>query len=165
MLQTKSVNKICEIIAMTMMLKRDYENPLQNFMLGLVDMLEAESAESQSLERGKGSNFPQTIYETTSTPGSDSIGISTSPAHHYSQPAASSHPGTPDKKRPISQTSFEAQSTETTPNKLAQPEAKVQALQDSFARTIINQLWFGQIGIPWARGRKMFLTYTEFFPL
>ena len=134
-------------------------HPLQDMMLGLVDLLEAESAESQSLERRKGSRSCQIVYETASISDSDDVQSSMAP-EHYESPNTKSY----DAKRPISQTSFESRSTETTPNKLVQVEAKVQALQNSFVKAIINQLWLGQIGIPWATGRKMFLTYAEFAP-
>jgi hypothetical protein len=140
-----------------------YMNPLQDLMLGLVDMLEAESEESQSLEREKSAVPALVTYEATSTVASDGTGFSSTPARAQSQPPSSYT--TPAKKRPISQTSFEAHSTETTPNKLVQPEAKVQALQNTFVRNIINQLWLGDIPIPWARGRTMLLTYTECSPL
>ena len=131
-------------------------------MLGLVDMLEADSEESQSLEREKRAFSSQAIYESTLIPASESSTtfISTSAPHFHS-----SSYRTPDKKRKASQSSFEVHSTETTPNKLIQPEAKVQALQNSFVKNIINHLWFGEINIQWARGRRMFLTYTEFFHL
>src|SRR5947207_3039954 len=50
---------------------------------------------------------------------------------------------------------------EMTPTKLRQPEAKIQALQNQFVRTIIGKLWQGEIVISWAKGRHMFLTYDE----
>ena len=52
---------------------------------------------------------------------------------------------TPSGKRRISETSFGSRSTEATPTKLVHPEAKVQALQDTFVKTIINTLWLGKI--------------------
>ena len=138
--------------------KKLYNNPLQDLFLGLVDMSELESDESQSLDRDK-STIPSLItYETKSALPTDGPELTT-PSRPETQ--ASSSDTTPAKKRPISQTSFDAHSTEGTPNKLAQPEAKVQALQNTFVRNIINQLWLGDIPITWARGRKMFLTYTE----
>jgi len=137
---------------------------LQDLLLGLVDMLEAESEESQSLEREKSAHSSRITYkEETSTGLSDGSGFCATPPQLQSELPPSSQ-GTPGKKRPISQTSFEAHSTETTPNKLEQAEAKVQALQNTFVRNIINQLWRGAIPIPWARGRRMILTYTEFVP-
>jgi hypothetical protein len=139
-----------------------YMNPLQEFMLGLVDMFESESEESQSLEREKSAIPALIAYEATRTVASDGADFSTPSARPLSQPPPSY--STPSKKRPISQTSFDAHSTESTPNKLVQPEVKVQALQNTFVRTVINQLWLGDIPIRWASGRKMFLTYTEFFP-
>ena len=142
------------------LMEKLYMHPLQDMMLGLVDLLEAESAESQSLERRKGSRSCQIVYETASISDWDDVRSSMAP-EHFDSPNTND---TPTRKRPISQTSFESRSTETTPNKLVQVEAKVQALQNSFVKAIINQLWLGQIGIPWARGRKMFLTYAEFSP-
>lgn len=144
--------------------ERLYESPLRDLMLGLVDMLEADSEESQSLEREKNS-LSQIVYEATSTSLSDSPSLSTTlpSTPQTSKPhfPPSSYQ-TPDKKRKVSDTSFEIHSTETTPNKLVQPEAKVQALQNTFVKNIINELWMGEIKVPWVKGRHVFLSYTEF---
>jgi hypothetical protein len=67
-----------------------------------------------------------------------------------------------NNKRKISVTSFGTRSTESAPPKLIQAEAKVQTLQDKFIETSINKMWQGYIDMPWIRGRRMHLRYTEF---
>ena len=52
-------------------------------------------------------------------------------------------------------------STETTPTKWTQPEAKVQGLLNSFVKALINGLWYGNIDMPWVKGRYMYMTYSE----
>jgi hypothetical protein len=139
-----------------------YNGPLRDFMHFIVDLLETDSEESQSREKEKGTMTPTIIYSPMSDSQLDrgSSTSSTSPT----QPRYPSTYVTPTTKRKISDTSFETHSTETTPTKLVQPEAKVQSLQNTFVNTIINKLWYGKIDIPWARGRHMFLTYTECIP-
>jgi hypothetical protein len=66
-------------------------------------------------------------------------------------------------KRNFSDTSFGTVSAETTPVKLKKPEAYVQSLQNTFVNTIVLELWYGQIDVPWAKGRHMFLTYDKYF--
>ena len=142
-----------------------HDNPQQDVLLLLVDILEMDSEESQYLEKEKGSLTSAVIYHTMSEAvpeeqsSSSAIMPSTPP---YSQPHFPLSYETPTNKRKISETSFGTRSTETTPNKLAHPEAKVQSLQNKFVDTIINKLWGGQINVSWAKGRHMFLNYAEF---
>ena len=137
---------------------KHYDNPLRNFMLSLVNLLETDSQEAHELdvEKGKGVVVIRTSDEQPLEPMTQST---TPPYTHTRFPTSFS---TPDAKRKISETSFGTRSTDSTPNKLVQAEAKVQSLQNTFVQTIINELWFGKIVIPWAQGRHMFLTYTEF---
>lgn len=70
----------------------------------------------------------------------------------------------PTKKRNISETTdstMPSNSTETTPKKMYHPETKVQSLQNKFMEALINTIWMGEVVIPWAQGRKMFLSYDE----
>jgi len=142
-----------------------YDSPLQDLMLCLVDLLETDSEEIQSLEKEKATMSLAVAYYPISTSISDvesslpSILPSTPP---YSQPRFPQSYHAIDSKRKLSETSFGTRSMETTPVKLVQAEAKVQSLQNTFVKTIINKLWLGKVDIPWAKGRHMFLTYTEF---
>jgi len=138
-----------------------YKNPLKGFLLRLVSLLTTDSQEYLSSEKEKGafSGIVPSSLPSTSTPdlkSSSSILPSTPPY----LPAANES-GAVDHKRKLSQTSIETQSTEMTPAKLVQPEDKVQALQHMFINNIVDHLWLGEVGIPWAKGRRMFLTYTE----
>jgi hypothetical protein len=146
------------------------ENPLQYVLLNLVDLVEADSEESQERERKKSKAAP-----------SEHVGGSHSPAYLISEERpttpqmgqsriptsfeCTSFERTPNNKRKVSETSFGTRSTETTPAKLDHPEAKVQSLQDTFVHTIIAKVWWGRVDITWAQGRRLFLTYTEFVPL
>jgi hypothetical protein len=134
-------------------------------MFCLVAMNNTESQESQDLEREKGKQARAVVLKPVPEPVPSAQALplgelSTTPPPSQPQFPASSYQ-TPDHKRKISQTSIEEQSTETTPHKLLQPEAKVQSLQDTFVHTILNELWASQVEIPWAKGRHMFMTYTE----
>ena len=145
--------------------KRLRQNPLQDLMLSLVDLLETDSEEFQFLEKRKTAMALAVVrdLESESPPKARDSSASHLPSTPpNSQPHFSKSYTKIDNKRKLSETSFGAQSTETTPVKLTHPEAKVQALQNTFVKTIINRLWFGKIDIPWARGRHMFLTYTEY---
>lgn len=136
-------------------------SPLRDMMFSLVDPLETDSEESQSQEKQKNTMASTIIYNP----------ISISQIAEYT-PAPSIPPQsqlhypisyyTPSGKRKISERSFGNHSTETTPAKLIHPEVKVQALQNTFVKIIINTLWLGKINIHWARGCQMFLAYTEF---
>ena len=142
------------------------DNPLQDVLLSLVDLLETESEESQSSKRDKRA-FSLVVANTTSTVSTPSSTVDNSPSilpstPPYSQPRFPLSFDEVSNKRKISQTSFGTRSTETTPNKLQQPEAKVQSLRNTFVKRIINKLWFGKISIPWARNRYMFLTYNSY---
>lgn len=140
------------------------ENPLQYVLLSLVDLLEIDSEESREREKEKVKPLPTALHNTMSTPLPISRAVfggpASTPRHaesHFTSPFQ-----TPDHKRKISDTSFGSQSTDTTPTKLDQPEAKVQSLQNKFVDAIITKLWFGQIDVGWAEGRHMFLTYSEY---
>lgn len=139
------------------------ENQLQYVMLSLVDLLETDSKEAQELERVKGKQTANVTYTSTFDRDSPALSSSSHPENNpYTHPRFPISFETPDNKRKISDTSFGTRSTESTPNKLCHPEAKVQSLQNAFVNTIITKLWSGRIDIPWAQGRHMFLTYSEF---
>jgi len=138
-------------------------NPLQDVMLLLVDFLETDSQESQTSEKEKRSTTSRLVYNASSQslPDNQTSSSAEPPTSTpYTQPRLLLSYQTPDNKRKISETSFGTCSTETTPNKLMHPEAKVQSLQNKFVDAIINRLWWGQIDIGWAKGRHMFLTYA-----
>lgn len=137
-----------------------YNSPLQDFLLCLVDFLETESEEFQSLEKEKGALSLVVAYAPPPDVESSSSVLPFTPP--YSQPRFPQSYDTVGNKRKLSETSFGTRSTETTPIKLVHPEAKVQSLQNTFVKSIINKLWLGKVGIPWARGRHIFLTYTEY---
>lgn len=137
---------------------KHYQNPLRNFMLSLVNLLETDSQEAH--ERDVEKRKQATTIRASDEPISDSTTQPTTPP--YSRTRVPNSFETPDNKRKISETSFGTRTTESTPNKLVHAEAKVQSLQNTFVQTIINELWFGKIVIPWAQGRHMFLTYAEF---
>ena len=138
--------------------------PLRDLMFCLVAMKNTDSQESQDMEREKSKQVRAAVLKpvTESVSTTQALSLAESSILRTSQPLfpASSYQ-TPDHKRKISQASIEELSTETTPHKLLQPEAKVQSLQDTFVHTIINELWASQVEIPWAKGRHMFMTYTE----
>jgi len=135
------------------------DNPLQYVLMNLVDLLEADSEESQQRERKK-AKVGHT-HVPISQPDFDERPVTP----QNTQPRFPiSFEGTLDNKRKVSDTSFGSRSTETTPTKLDHPEAKVQSLQDRFVSTIIAKVWWGKIDITWAQGRHMFLTYTEYPP-
>lgn len=140
---------------------KHYDNPLRNLMLSLVNLLETDSQESQDLKAEKGKRIAtiRTINASDELT-SDTLGRPITPP--YTEPRFPISFETPDNKPKISETSFGTRSTESTPNKLVHAEAKVQSLQNIFVQTIINELWFGKVVIPWAQGRHMFLTYAEF---
>jgi hypothetical protein len=135
------------------------DNPFLSLILRLVDLLETDSKESQELVTEKGKKVATVTYSVATTTSTEPAESSTTQARFPSSFE------TPNNKRKISETSFGTRSTETTPNKLVHPEAKVQSLQNTFVNTVIDKLWIGKIGIPWAQGRRMFLTYTEFLIL
>jgi hypothetical protein len=136
-------------------------NPLKSVLLKLMDLLETDSEESQERERKK--------FKTTSSVSSSEpdpvISQSTNErpsTPQFNQSRLPSSFKTPDiHKRKVSDTSFGTKSTETTPHKLDRPEARVQSLQDHFVEAIIENIWWGQVPIFWAQGRRMFLTYCE----
>ena len=139
-------------------------NVFQSLFLTLADMRETGSKESQEREAKKRRQVD--VIVDTSVPYSIPEEISssqpiTTPTLPYDKPRFPVGNKTPDNKRNISDTSFDAHSTETTPTKLVHPEAKVQSLQNEFVKTILSKLWWGQVDITWAKGRHMFLTYTE----
>ena len=131
-----------------------YKSPLRDLILSLVDMLETDSEESQHLEKEKHTTSPVVLYNLI-----EPADANPPPSTPQMQPAE--FPLAPTNKRKISNTSFGTRSTETTPTKLLQPEAKVQSLQNTFVKIIINTLWLGKVDVPWVKGRHMFLTYTE----
>jgi hypothetical protein len=140
------------------------DSPLEYIMEHLGGLLETDSAESQSREKEKTSKTqlevvlpdnPHGLHHQVST--LDGRPVTPQDTHPR---LPKSFKQTPGQKRNISDTSFGTRSTETTPTKLVHSEPKVQALMDTFVHTIIRKLWQGKIDIPWAEGRRMFLSYT-----
>lgn len=136
------------------------ESPLRQFLFGLVNLLETDSQESQSLEKAKDAASPVKAIPTlpASHHSNDNPlpNLPSTPSPHRPQVPRSDEPVS--HKRKISEVSNVNSSTETTPNKLIQREALVQSLQNTFINEIIAILWRGQIRIDWAKDRKMFLT-------
>ena len=62
-------------------------------------------------------------------------------------------PVTP-QKRNVSDSSFGAHSTETTPTKWVKPEASIQELQNTLVRDVLFSLYRGKVPIDWACGRR-----------
>jgi len=137
--------------------KKYRHSPLQDLLVNLASLHETPSQESQDLEKEKGKQTNQVSYnpsttEFPSTPRS-------------SQPRYPISYETPDNKRKVSEASLETRSALTTPKKLLQPEAKIQALQKDFIGVILNKVYDGHVGVHWARGRHMHLSYHECVPL
>ena len=101
---------------------------------------------------------PSTIVSVGEESDSHSTQISNTPRY-------STGFETPQKKRDLSGSSVGQQSTETTPIKWTQPETKVQTLLNTFVKTLVNGLWYGNIDMPWVKGRYMYMTYNESLPL
>jgi hypothetical protein len=139
-------------------------NPLVSVLSNLVDLLETNSKESQEREK-KMFKITPSIPSSELDPATSESSSERPFILQSSQPRFPSSFKTPDSKRKVSDTSFDAKSTETTPRKLDHPEAKVQSLQDEFVKMLIRHLWWRQVDIFWAQGRRMVLTYTEYFPL
>jgi hypothetical protein len=133
--------------------KKYSPSPLQDLLVNLASLHETSSQESQDLDKQKGKQISQVSYnpsttEPPSTPRS-------------SQPCYPTSYQTPDNKRKVSEASLETRSALTTPKKLLQPEAKIQALQKDFIEVILNKVYYGHVGIYWAKGRHMHLSYHE----
>jgi len=138
--------------------KKFLYSPLLDLLVNLASLHETPSQESQDLEKEKGKQRPQVSYNFSSTE-SPSTPRSSKPRYPISYE-------TPDNnKRKASEASLENRSALTTPTKLLQPEAKIQALQTYFIEVILNRVWGGHIDVHWARGRQMHLSYHECIPL
>jgi len=87
------------------------DNPLQYVLMNLVDLLEAESEESQQRERNK-AKVGHTQHVPVSQPDFDERPVT--PQNTQSR-FPISFEGTLDNKRKVSDTSFGSRSTETTP--------------------------------------------------
>src|SRR5579859_4473666 len=97
-----------------------------------------ESRERETKERRQADvivdiSVPYSIPEEIS--GSQTI---TTPTLPYYKPRFPVSNKTPDNKRNVSDTSFDAHSTETTLTKLVRPEA-VQFMQNEFVKTILSR--------------------------
>src|SRR5271169_6320179 len=89
--------------------QRLYENPLQDLMLSLVDLLETDSEESQSLEKEKGSQPLTMVHNPIPVliPDEKNVSISTQPSTPpYSKPRFPQSHDAADNKRKLSETSF-----------------------------------------------------------
>lgn len=124
-----------------------HKGRLRDFMLCLVNVLETDSEESQSPVKEKGMIALSMNYNPISA-SEDYRALSTPPRTQREHPKSYD---TPANKRKFSETSLATRSTETTPTKLVQPEAKVQSLQNKFVDSIINHLWFGKVDEPWVK--------------
>ena len=143
--------------------KKLASSPLRSLFNILVKMQEVESKES--LAKAKAKQYQKAIDNPIPSTASNEV-----TKQRPSTPLSFQHRfpisrETLDNKRKISDTSFGSRSTETTPTKLRQPEAVVQALQNEFVSTIIEHLWDGDIVVSWAEGRHMFLSYDESHPI
>lgn len=158
-----------------------YRNLFHDFYMLLADMQETDSQESK--ERDKFKRQKSTVNDnplagtlipapsssnprahiTPSSSESALMKINRPSTPPCDQPRYPTNIGTPTNKRNFSDTSFGNRSTETTPKKLSQLEAKVQSLQNTFVTTMINKLWLGSIDMPWVKGRCMFMTYAPYF--
>jgi hypothetical protein len=137
-------------------------NILEPLLLELVDMLDTDTKEHQTREQQK--NSQPKASSAPAIPSTISGPLHTPPPHYPRFPQSFETPV--NAKRNFSDTSFGTKSTETTPTKLTQPEAHVQSLQNSFVKEIMRRLWSGaQLKVPWAEGRRMFLTYDKYYPL
>lgn len=138
-------------------------NPLKSVLLKLTDLLETDSGESQERERKKYKTIPSGPSSETAVLPPTSERPSTPQFNQPRFPSSFETPTDSNKRKAsdTSDTSFGTKSTETTPKKLDHPEAKVQSLQNHFVEAIIQNLWWSQVDIPWTRGRRMFLTYSE----
>lgn len=141
------------------------DSPLQGFLLRLVASLTTDSQEYRSSEKEKGafSGVVAGFLPSTTTPVENSSPIPPSTPPDSNQPLPETHESDArGHKRKLSALSFDPLSTEATPAKLIQPEPIVQGLQNTFINNIVDKLWRGKVAIPWAKGRRMFLTYTEY---
>ena len=152
-------------------------NLLQEFFLALTDILETGSQEAHERERLKRRRktahyppdpvtpvIPTSPPRTTPIIPSDVSVMTESNSLSTQNPDTPRYPtsfDTPQKKRDLSGSSMGQRSTETTPRKWTHSEAKVQALLNAFVKTLVNGLWYGNIDMPWVKGRYMYMTYNE----
>jgi hypothetical protein len=139
------------------------ESPLCQVLFDLVELIETDSQESQLLEKEKHAVSP--VVATSTMPAPD-LADNPLPETPSTPPPRQPHFPPSDEpvshKRKISEVSLPSSSTETTPSKLARREALVQSIQNSFVSDIVKKLWLGEIGIPWADNRHMFLSYQAY---
>jgi hypothetical protein len=158
-----------------------YRNLFHDLYMLLADIQETDSQESQERDKFKRQKSMANDHPLSATPipvpstSTPPINITPSSSESpftkisrpstppYDQPRYPTNIETPANKRNFSDTSFGNRSTETTPKKLSQLEAKVQSLQNTFVTTMINKLWLGSIDMPWVKGRRMFMTYAPYF--
>jgi hypothetical protein len=155
-----------------------YRNLFHDFYMLLADIQETDSQESQERDKFKRkkptANDPHALVATSiPVPHSADVApssnepivteISRPSTPPRDQPRYPSNIETPTNKRNVSDTSFGRRSTDTTPKKLSQLEAKVQSLQNTFMTTMVNKLWLGSIDMPWVKGRYMCMTYSPYF--
>ena len=140
------------------------DSPLGQFFLDLVTLLETDSQESQSLEKQKHAMSPVKANSTSAsldhTDDNPLPDIPSTPSPRQPHFPKSDEPVS--HKRKLSELSLPTSSTETTPSKLIQQEALVQSVQNAFVGNIVQKLWLGKIGIPWAERRRMFLSYQAY---
>ena len=136
---------------------------LKNFLICLAKLQIVGSMESYLQQKNKQKKPKTTEPTQKEVTTSDDFPRPQTP---YSEPRFPTSFETPQtNKRNISETSFGSRSTESTPKKLIQAEAKVQSLQNAFVNDIINTLWDGWVKLYWVKGRRMRLQYAEYNPL
>ena len=131
--------------------KKYLRSPLQDLLVNLASLHETPSQESQDLDKEKGKQTSQVSYNPSTT----------EPPSTPSQPRYPTSYQTPDNKRKASEASLEHRSVLTTPNKLFQPETKIQALQKDFIEMILNKVHDRHVDVHWTKGRHMHLSYHE----
>ena len=120
--------------------KKYLHSPLQDLLVNLASLHETPSQESHDLEKEKRKQTIKVSYNTST------IEPSSTPRSSLPHYSISSYE-TLDNKRKTSEASLETRSALTTPKKLLQPEAKIQALQKDFIGVILNKVYDEHIDV------------------
>jgi hypothetical protein len=144
-------------------------NPLLPVFSLFADFYISTSAEALDLSRSETRLRSASPKKKAKVSNSHEYGEMTSPddlsSIHTSPEIAleDSSPTTPPpNKRVFSGESYGQQSTETTLQKMNHAEPLTQALQNALIGILLTQVWFGEVQIPWARNRKMYLDYRPY---
>jgi hypothetical protein len=145
------------------------DHPLLGFFTELGKCLEGESDGARELR--KTLTQKRKRLKTSASPVTDSVlsqsSIETEVhiVESVSSPQSLVNPEsftTTGHKRDPSKSSVLTNSTDTSASQLDQAEPLVQALQNSFVEDIMKSLgWRNGIKVTWAKGREMWLQYTE----